>query len=396
MIFFLLSLLPVAVWAVQWYFNREIVWKEAAVGTAAALLTATLFWGIGASGAFVPESIETYSDQVSYAQYQPKWREQYEEAIYRTETYQSGTDSNGNPTYSTRTVFSHWETRRRWHNARWWVESGLGTYRVDAGRYADVVNSFGGEIQRVAGKRRTGETDSHMIEGVPDDDRSVNTVGYVYPVTDNYKFEDRLRGSQTLYNFEAVTEEQAQGLFEWPENRNRFDTDRLLGTASNLWTQRSWDQMNAVLGPAKKVNLIAIGFPGNSKLEVGKLQERFWNGGKKNDLVLTFGGDPQEPDWAYVFGWTEREAVKRLLENRLMDGVATTEEITKLVVAEYELLQYEEKFAHVEIDTPWWFYLIFGIVVAISQGIAHYIFSVNEEGGPMLQRRRGRLRRYRG
>jgi hypothetical protein len=391
MIFYFLALLPVAVWAVQWYFNKEVVWKEAAIGTGAALLVATIFHLIGASGAFIPESTETYSDQVYYAQYQPKWREQYEEAIYRTETYQSGTDSNGNPTYSTRQVFSHWETRRRWHNESWWLESGLGNRRISATRYADIVRCMGGTVKKVEGRRKTGETDSHMIEGTPYDDRSENTVAYVYPITDNYDFEDRLRGSQTLYNFESVPEEQAKGLFQWPENRNKFDTDRLLGTASNLWSQREWDQMNALLGPSKKVNLIAIGFPAGSTLETGRLQERLWNGGKKNDLVLTFGGDPQSPDWAYVFGWTEREAVKRLLENRLRSGEATISEISKLVIDEYELLQYEEKFAHVEIKTPWWFFLIFAIVVLASQGAAHFFFSTNDNE-TFLTGRRSRYR----
>jgi hypothetical protein len=216
-----------------------------------------------------------------------------------------------------------------------------------------------------------------MIEGTPYDDRTINTASYVYPITKNHRFENRLLKASTLYNFEPVTEEQAQSLFEWPENSNKFDTDRLLGTAIEIWDQRSWDQMNALLGPTKKVNVIAIGFPDGTTQFTGVLQERYWNGGKKNDLVITFGGDPSSPDWAYVFGWTEREVVKRLLENRLRDGLATTSEISKLVVDEYELCEFEEKFEHVKIEAPWWFYLIFFIVTGLSQGVAHIVFSGN-------------------
>jgi len=131
-------------------------------------------------------------------------------------------------------------------------------------------------------------------------------------------------------------------------------------------------------GPEKFINLIAVGFPSGSSLETGMLQERYWHGGKKNDLVLVFGGDPKKPEWAYVFGWTEHQTVKRLLENRLRDGTASIDEITRLVRAEYAILPFEEKFEHVEVETPWWYYLIFFIVVAASQGFAHHAFSTND------------------
>lgn len=390
MIFYLLALLPILVWAIQWYFNKQVVWKEAAVGAGAALLVATIFHVIEASDAFVPSDTETWSGRVQYAQYQPRWREYYEEAIYRTEHYTT-TDSKGHVQHHTRQVFSHWESRRRWHEAQWWVETELGTFGVDEGRYVDVLKEFGGSIIQVDGDRRTGEHASRMIEGVPHDDRTVNQTSYVYPVTIRQQFDNRLlKATGSLYNFEPVLPEQAKSLYAWPENENRFESDRLLGTANALWDQRSWDQMNAILGPSKNVNLIAIGFPAGTSLELGMLQERYWKGGKKNDLVLMYGGDPRKPEWAYVFGWTERQSVKRLLENRLRQGEATIQEITSLVEAEYELLPFEEKFAHVEIETPWWYYLIFAIVVVASQSIAHFVFVTNHESkdNPLASRRR--------
>jgi hypothetical protein len=193
-----------------------------------------------------------------------------------------------------------------------------------------------------------------------------------------------LKAKDTLYSFQEVPIEQARKLFEWPKIlANQFETNRLLGSAKGFWDGRQWDQMNAVLGPTKNVNLIAIGFPAGTALETGMLQERYWKGGKKNDLVLTFGGDPNKPEWAYVFGWTEKELVKRLLENRLREGTATIDEISSVVRAEYQLLPFEEKFAHVEIETPWWYYLIFFVVIAGSQGLANFFFSTNEYSKPI-------------
>ena len=377
MIFYLLAVLPLLAWAIQWCFNKRVVWQEAAIGAGAALLVAGIFHAIQACGAFIPSDTETWSGQVYYAQYQPRWREYYEEAIYRTEHYTTG--SGKNVQHHTRRVFDHWASRHRWHEQTWWVSTELGTFYVGQTRYNDILKEFGG-VTSVAGDRETSEHNSHMVEGVANDDRTVNENKYVYPVTTKKQFENRLlKATGSLYNFTPVTPEEAKSLYEWPSNNNVFDSDRLLGTATTLWDQRSWDQMNAILGPTKNVNVIAIGFPAGTSLEIGKLQERYWKGGKKNDLVLTFCGDVVKPEWAYVFGWTERETVKRLLENRLRSGTATIEEITKLINAEYELLPFEEKFAHIEIETPWWYYLIFAIVVVLSQGTAHFLFVTNNE-----------------
>jgi hypothetical protein len=378
--FFFLALLPIIIWAIQWRFNKKIVWKEAAIGAGAALVMATVFHIIENTEIFVPTSLETRSGRVEYAQYQPRWREYYEEAIYRTETYECGTSEH--PQTCTREVFSHWESRRRWHPARWWVITELGNFSISKRRFKEILEEFGGSVQ-VEGLRRTSEHASRMIEGSPWDIRSFNANNYIYPVTDNTKFKNRLLKSTTsLYNFESVSDElvKEHGLIDWPENIDRFDTDRLLGTLDydhDEWKQRKWDQMNAILGPSKKVNVIAIGFPEGTPTEVGSLQERYWKGGKKNDLVIVLAGPVTTPEWVYVFGWTERELVKRLLESRISQGGALIEDIHTIIKAEYELLNFEEKFKHVEVPTPWWYYLIFFIVVGVSQFIAHRVFENN-------------------
>lgn len=373
MIFYLLALLPIAIWAISWCFNKRVILKEAAAGTAAALLVATIFQVIESSGAFIPSDTETWSGRVQYAQFEPRWKEYYEYAVYRTEIYYT-TDSKGNSTMHTRQVFDHWEPTSEWHENQWWTETELGTFGIDQARYQDVLQNFG-DVKKVKGDRTSGRHASRMLEGSPFDDQTVNRTGYVYPVTDNRRFDNRLlKAKDSLYSFTPVPPKREKELFPWPTNSNRYDTDRLLGTAKQLWDRREWDQMNAALGPIKNVNLIAIGFPAGTAIELGMLQEHYWKGGKKNDLVLTFGGDPKKPDWAYVFGWTEKQAVKRLLENRLRSGEATIDAISRLVRDEYKLLAFEEKFKHVDVEVPWWYYLIFFAAMAASQAAAHFVF----------------------
>ena len=99
---------------------------------------------------------------------------------------------------------------------------------------------------------------------------------------------------------------------EWRRSR------RLLGRAARDFSIGSWDRLNADLYPTVGVNLIAIGFDGDSTL--AHYQEAAWQGGKRNDLVLCYG--PARPDgspqWTYCFGWSEDELVRRNLESLLL------------------------------------------------------------------------------
>lgn len=102
--------------------------------------------------------------------------------------------------------------------------------------------------------------------------------------------------------------------FDWRESK------RLLGKAASDYSTEEWDRLNAELSPDKNVNLILIGFEGDSVL--AHWQEAKWSGGKKNDLVLCYGSsaDSTKPEWTYCFGRTEDELVKRNLESLLLNN----------------------------------------------------------------------------
>jgi len=104
-------------------------------------------------------------------------------------------------------------------------------------------------------------------------------------------------------------------VFEYPQNKNWQSSDRLLGRARSDFNLLEWDKVNSRLGPSKKVNVIAVGFEADSDSILGQYQEAKWAGGKKNDLVICYGGQPGKAAWVYVFGWTESEGVKRDLES---------------------------------------------------------------------------------
>jgi hypothetical protein len=380
---YLIGVIPIALWGLSLAYNKKIVWWEALIGSASGIAAAGIIH-LTTAALIKPMDTEAWSGQVTQAKHRPSWVEHYEEAIYRTETYTTTETyySNGKPrtrhVTKTRRVFSHWEPRRRTHPDKWSVQTTLGNYSCDKGRYEDIVGKFG-EEKAVAGTRRTMKHASRMVSGDPNDYVSVNQNGYIYPVTTTKKFENRLLKVPTVYSYEPVP--PGAGVFPWPENPNKWESQRVMGTAKEAFSTLAWDQMNAKLGPAKKVNLIVIGF--GSSENKGHLQEAAWKGGKKNDVVVCYGGaDARNPDWVHVFGWTKEEECKVKLRDLFYEGNLSDETIPAIegiIVSDYELFHFEDEFDHLSIAPPWWTYLICLLVVAAANGTLYFFFHTNTE-----------------
>jgi hypothetical protein len=138
--------------------------------------------------------------------------------------------------------------------------------------------------------------------------------------------------------------------------------------------------MNSDLGPFKKVNVILVGF-GNKDSSYGQYQQAKWVGGKKNDLVITFGGGSKKnpASWAFVFGWTEKELVKRRLESLLMNTPINDDIIPliqKEIIQNYEIKDWS-KFDYITVEPPTWSYWVFMFVLIGSQIGVWYMFITN-------------------
>ncbi|MEN8151361.1 MAG: hypothetical protein ABFS86_16210, partial [Planctomycetota bacterium] len=120
---------------------------------------------------------------------------------------------------------------------------------------------------------------------------------------------------------------------------------RLLGRAAEDISIGAWDTLNARVGPDLGVNLIAIGFDGDTSL--ARWQESKWTGGRENDVVICYGpaGSNGLPDWTYSFGWSDNRIVHRNLESLFLTrapGDAIVPEIEREVRAHYRPREWEE------------------------------------------------------
>lgn len=359
-VFYLFACLPLLVGGVLYYMNERVVWWEYFGAFGLALLTAVIFQCIAVVG--LTRDTETWSGQIDKAVFYPEWQEEYQQM--HTETT---TDSDGNS--STRVWYT---TEYRWHWDEWGAETTLGNgYGISETFFNAICKNFNSRVTEPGFK-------PGFHQGDPNIYVSYNTTGFIYPVNKLFSFENRIKAAPTLFSFVKVPE--TAPVFAYPESIDWQTSGRLLGSALRI-PILEWDRMNARLGPRKKVNVIMIGFPAGTSTDLGVLQQAKWIGGKKNDLVLCFGeAAPGQTSWAFVFGWSESELVKRNLETLLLShpvGADLIPAIEAEINANYTKKDWH-KFDYITIEPPAWSYWVFGIVLLGSQAGFWYWAQFNE------------------
>ena len=346
-LFYMIALIPAIVGGVLWFYQKKVVWWEWLAGVGVAFVTSALIHLLAFQSA--THDVETWSGQLTQTTFHPYWHESWTEL----ETY---TDSKGNT--HTRTVH-----KSDSHPEHWTGYDNLGHYRrIDQHYFSTLKGAFGGEVVRKKPYRPNLDRGSKYTYMTP------NKTGYIEPVNMSVSFTNRIKAAPTLHSFSKVPE--GTPVYEYPKSVGWNESRRLLGTAEKSVTIRNWDQMNSRLGPSKKVNVILIGF-GDLDSSLGYSQQAAWIGGKKNDLVLCYGGTAEGTTWSLVFGWTEEEIVKRNLESILLENSVDTTIIPLIeeeIRANYEIKDWS-KFDYIAIEPPGWcFWLLLFIMAATQTG----------------------------
>lgn len=356
--FYVLAVIPFLVGGLLWYSGKEVNWLEWVAGSLIGFAMAGTFHWIAMDSQTA--DIETWSGQLIAGRHIPRWHEYYETAVYRTEYSGSGKNRRSY------TVFDHWESHTTWHDDEYTIDSNIDTtYEVDLPAFDKIAKTWGG-VHAVQGRRSTSAHNSRMIGGDPDDYVTKNT-GFIWPVTKLVKFENRIQATPTTFSYAKVPEKIQ--VFHYPPNKNSFTSDRLVGSAVVVDTFK-FDQMNARLGPTKKVNVIAVGF-GTRDSSAAQWQEAAWIGGKKNDIVICFGGLNKSPTWVRAFGWTEKKTCLRQLESIVLDK-GFVEETLPLIEAEIRadyVLKDWKKFDYIRVPAPMWSIWTYISVAGVCQAL---------------------------
>lgn len=363
---YIFCLLPILVGLILVFVtNGEVSWKEWLIGAGCSFIVA------GSIHYYSFHSqvgdYETWSGKITQAVFVPKWHEYYEEAIYKTEYYYSGTGKNR--TRHSRQVFSHWSPRSRWHSASWIAYSNINTsYDITQQKYEYFVKKFGNELKE-RGDRTTMEHNSRMISGDPYDYKTYLKDGFVEPITDVRYFENRIKATPSVFNFVKVGDNIP--IFPYPENKNPWISNRVMGITFKTISTRLWDEMCARVGPIKRVNVIIVGFDSRETM-MAEWQKAKWLGGKKNDLVLTYG-----PKWAKVFGWSESDICKKNIESILLQNTINNDIIPlieKEIYDNYKKREFTEDFAYLQVEPSSKSWILFIFLMIITQALLYVGF----------------------
>jgi len=371
---YIIALIPLIIGWIIFLVNKQITWKEWLIGSFLGFVCAGIFHIFALVG--LTTDVETWSGQITKLNYYPEWVEKYKHAVYKTETYTTGSGKNRRT--HTRRVFSHYETRYTTHHQSWEAFINYGTEQdtksISQQNFIEIRTLFGDKIIK------TGEQSSrhggHLVSG----DDSIYTVEnhtkFIKPATTTKYFENRIKAAPTTFSFAKVPTNIP--VYSWPENHNLFKSDRLIN--ESRIDILKFDQMNSRLGPSKYVNVIMINF-GTNDSSIAEWQQAKWIGGKKNDLVLCYGQVKDEnAKWAKVFGWTEKEICKRNLEVILLTQPIDNDILTNIeaeIKTNYVIKDWS-KFDYITIEPRPWVYPVYLIFLLLTQFGLWIWFHYNE------------------
>ena len=369
---YLIALLPFILGAVFFAISTKIAWWEWALSGAIGLVLAGTFHYVAIHT--MTGDTETWSGRAVEVVHYPRWIEEYQES--HTRSVPNGTDNKGNTTYRTETYYT---TEHRTHPEYWERRDDFGKIdrspTIDKGEYDDLARQFGGQV----------DTEKPHKSGFDGGDPNVyhvrNRTGIIIPLTMVQRWENRVKAAPSCFSYSKVPD--TVKVFPWPENPNTRISDRVMGIARNRFTTLKWDQMCARLGPTSRVNLIVVGFDSDDS-GLGQWQEAKWIGGKKNDLVLCYGTAQRgsKATWTYIFGWTEREDVKKNLQTLLLTN-ELKDDLLPLIEAEvaknYRLKDWT-KFDYLRVEPPTWAYLVLLGAMVVVQGIVWTWAFFNDAG----------------
>lgn len=282
-------------------------------------------------------AISSLTDDVEYlggiileARYYEKWDEWIEQTCTRECCCKR--DSKGNETCSTESYdCSYLQT----HNAYWVVITTIGEYEVSSSEYARLIRKF--EMQPQF-------TDMHRdFKNIDGDMYHVNWDGSdekLDPFVTTHTYENRPKVSSSLYHFEEVD------TFDLKEYKP-FNYPPVIEHKQNViigyndkQAERALQIVNSRLGKEKQVRAFFLVFK-NQPVQAATIQQRYWEGGNKNELNVCIGIDDNEHiKWVYVFSWTEQEAVKINIRKHIEES------------AQFNLSEYVE-FTKSEIQKNW-------------------------------------------
>jgi hypothetical protein len=271
------------------------------------------------------------------------------------------------------------------HPEHWEAVTTLGDYGISKERYDQLVKKFGTGKTFVDMKRDYHETDGDMYSTIWG-----GTDETLEPVAKEHSYENRPAASRNVLHFQELDSSEIKQFkpFDYPQIYNQFHQDILLGVTDPNAHQKL-QAITSRLGKNKQIRIFLLVFKNQSR-EAGFVQERYWQGGNKNELVICIGIDnAHQVKWGHVFSWSEETGVMIKIKNQIeeqskLDVLGLLNFVEKEVNFEWKRRQFKE-FDYINIEpSANQTIIIWVLTVLLSGGLAFWVivneFEVDKKG----------------
>lgn len=308
----------------------------------------------------IPVANDVYyqSGRFNQVSYHPYFVEEYEQR--HEETYACGKDDEGNTEYCTRVYYT---TEHDTHYPYYLVKDTLGqAAKIDKSQYEQIANEFGGNL-RIDRTCRFNHSEQKRVRGDSNLYYYNNDVNsFKYPTTAFGHWHNPLKKSKSIFNQEKDTILSYPGRYSWLNN-NRMTTGKL------NFGKKDLDILNTKLYETVGANVILLQV--NSLQDVNDIKYG-WNSGKKNDIVIAFGGNATNPDFVKVFGWYKSEILSTKLETEILDNGLNLDKIQHIILSYYEPFDFSQ-FKYLGFKQPELWQLIVTAIITIIALVVGYM-----------------------
>lgn len=217
---------------------------------------------------------------------------------------------------------------------------------------------------------------------------------YGTPSASTHTYQNKVQASYSIYKHENINIKNYPDLPDYPKDVHDYiHIDRILGDVPNKKAAlKALAEANSELNKFipdpekegkmkswKEVNLIFVNVGLNKPIEYGYALQDKWEGGNKNDFVISFSLDENNNIlWVYPFSWSEVEILKieirdwLLDQKQITDFVPVVNKVSQMVADKFERKEFAD-FNYLQIEVSSWVNItivIFHIIIAIAAIIA--------------------------
>ena len=287
----------------------------------------------------------------------------------RVETYQSGTDSKGNPTYSTRIV--HYTQT---HGPYWYKYDEYDKqHSIDSSEYKEWATFWGNE-KHVG----TNKGSSHAGRAITGEIYACQWPGKfenIYPHSAIHSYVNKARVTKnTITKLAEPTEEQKKK-YPRPVDDDNVSPIISYGPPFSDADVMLLRRCNAFLGRVHEIHAMIVAF--NAKDGRGQIREVLtaWEGTNKNELVMFVGLDKdRKVEWCEVHNWLDigDSTVNNMWRDHVMGETFDIPHVAKGLlefVPKHWSRPQAETIDYLQVDIHWgWGLAAFLSIIAITTG----------------------------